>query len=56
MGIGSAATVTGLIGNSDAVGEVGRRVAERVARGGVPQRLVVTKGLAPRICRAQMLR
>ncbi len=47
MGIGSAAAVTGLIGNSDAVGEVGRRVAERVARGGVPQRLVVTKGLGP---------
>jgi NAD(P)H dehydrogenase (quinone) len=39
MGIQEAAL--GLIGNSDASGQVGRRVAQRLARQGFRQRLLV---------------
>jgi uncharacterized protein YbjT (DUF2867 family) len=37
----------GLVGNTDASGELGRRVAERLARAGVQQRLIVQDGGVP---------
>jgi NAD(P)H dehydrogenase (quinone) len=39
--------VDGVVGNTDASGQLGRRVAERVARRGLPQRLLVQDSASP---------
>lgn len=47
--------MTGLVGNTDPSGEVGRRVAERLAAAGLRQRLIVSSDVeAPGLPHSQV--